>query len=248
VRRHRRAERLGRFITAPLDPAVRIPSPRLSQPRALSALSITAGAVRLPCMASLDAVPQLVTHDDAAPLLAPIEHPKRWVWRLAFAFMRRKFGKVMTPASVFSARMPLAFTSYYGKVGKLDKKLVLPRDTAELIREQVATLNGCAFCMDATKATVLQRSADAGAKLQELHRYGESEYFTEAERAALDYVSELTRTKAVDAATFAALRRHYSEREICDIVWLVASEHLFNLNNLALNIGSDGLCELLARP
>ena len=30
-------------------------------------------------------------------------------------------------------------------------------------------------------------------------------------------------------------------------MWLVASEHLANLTNLGLNVGSDGLCELRPR-
>lgn len=181
------------------------------------------------------------------PLLPPIERPKSLGWRIAFAFMRRKFGKVMTPASVWSVRMPLVFTTFYGKVGKLDKKLALPADTVLLIREQVATVNGCLFCMDASKAAALERSPDSEEKLAALHDYRVSARFSEAERAALDYVTELTRTKAVDEATFARLAAHYGEREICDIVWLVASEHLFNLNNIGLNIGSDGLCERLAK-
>lgn len=194
----------------------------------------------------MTALNALTTEAHSAPLLAPVERPKQVLWKLAFFFMRRKFGKVMTPASVFSARMPFAFTTYYGKVGKLDKKLTLSRDTAILIREQVAATNGCLFCMDATKYAALQRSAELAAKLEALHGYCTSELFSGAERAALDYVTELTATKLVDPETFAALTRHYGEREICDIVWLVASEHLFNLNNLGLNIGSDGLCQLLA--
>jgi hypothetical protein len=39
-----------------------------------------------------------------------------------------------------------------------------------------------------------------------------------------------------------------SEREICEIVWLVSSEHLYNINNIGLGIGSDGLCEIRSRP
>jgi hypothetical protein len=85
--------------------------------------------------------------------------------------MRRKFGKVMGPADVFSARMPLAFTTYYGNVGRLDKKLAL---TA-------------------------------------------SPHFSDAKRAALDYATDVTATKHVIEATFAAIERHFSEREICDI-------------------------------
>jgi alkylhydroperoxidase family enzyme len=175
------------------------------------------------------------------PLLAPIEHPKSPVWRIAFFFMRRKFGKVFGPAAVFSARMPLAFTSYYSKVGRLDKKLTIPEETALAIREQVATVNGCEFCQDATQANAL-RTENGAARFADLPHYRTSPHFTDAERAALDYVTEVTAARHVGKSTFAALRRHFSEREICDIVWLTASEHLFNVTNVALNIGSDGLC------
>jgi hypothetical protein len=50
--------------------------------------------------------------------------------------------------------------------------------------------------------------------------------------------------RAVSPGTFAELSRHYTEREICDIVWLVASEHVYNMTNIGLGIGSDGLCEM----
>ena len=41
-----------------------------------------------------------------------------------------------------------------------------------------------------------------------------------------------------------ALRSHYSEREICEIVWVVASEHVYNMTNIGLNIHSDMLCDI----
>jgi len=43
----------------------------------------------------------------------------------------------------------------------------------------------------------------------------------------------------VDQETFQRLAQHYSEREICEIVWLVASEHLYNMTNIGLNIHSE---------
>jgi hypothetical protein len=43
------------------------------------------------------------------------------------------------------------------------------------------------------------------------------------------------------------MARHYSEREICEIVWLVASEHLYNMTNIGLNIHSDMLCDITKR-
>ncbi len=62
--------------------------------------------------------------------------------------------------------------------------------------------------------------------------------------AALDYASELTRDKWVDPDTFDRMAGYYSEREICEIVYLVASEHLYNITNIGLNIHSDMICDI----
>ena len=40
------------------------------------------------------------------------------------------------------------------------------------------------------------------------------------------------------------MSRYYSEREICEIVWPVASEHVYNITNIGLNIHSDMLCDI----
>jgi len=161
-----------------------------------------------------------------SPYLAPIEKPRGLLLKLTYYFTRRMFGKVSTPIAVFSARMPTAFLTFYGKVSRLDNKLTLPRQTVVLIRERVASINGCQYCMDASRWYALS---------------------TDTERAALDYVSELVRIRSVSPGTFAELSRRYSEREICDIVWLIASEHVYNMTNIGLGIGSDGMCEQRAR-
>jgi len=64
----------------------------------------------------------------------------------------------------------------------------------------------------------------------------------------LDYVTQLTKEKKVDPETFARLARYFSEREICEIVWLVAGEHLYNITNIGLNIHSDMLCKIASKP
>jgi alkylhydroperoxidase family enzyme len=183
-----------------------------------------------------------------ATYLAPIEKPRSLVMRLLFFFTRRKFGKVLTPLAVFASRMPLAFGSFYGRVSKLDKKLELPSRTAVVIRQRVASINMCLFCMDASRWFATRESADNAARFDALDEYRTSPLFTDAERAAIDYATELTRDRHVEPETFERLRRYYSEREICEIVWLVASEHLYNVSNIGLNIESDGLCEVPPRP
>jgi hypothetical protein len=70
--------------------------------------------------------------------------------KLAYYFTARRFGKVLTPLKVHSARLPPAFGLFYAKIAKLDKKL-LPRATLLLIREQVARLNVCLFCIVASE-------------------------------------------------------------------------------------------------
>jgi len=176
--------------------------------------------------------------------LAPIEKPRGLIMKVVYFFARRQFGKVATPISVLAARMPVAFGSLYGKVSKLDKKLQVPSQTRVLVRERVASINTCEFCMDVGRWFAMRESPDNAARLDALEQYRTSPLFTDAERAALDYATELTTNRAVSPETFERLARHYSEREICEIVWLVASEHLYNVSNIGLNIGSDGFCEL----
>jgi alkylhydroperoxidase family enzyme len=174
--------------------------------------------------------------------LSPIEKPKGLMMKLVYAMMRRQFGKVLTPIKVFCARMPLAFGQFYGKISALDKKLQLPPETAMLIREQVARTNVCLFCIDAGRWCTIKAAMNE-AKFDALEQYGISPLFTDAERVALDYTTELTRNKKVNPSTFARVSSYYSERAICEIVWLVASEHFYNLTNIGLNIHSDMLCE-----
>jgi alkylhydroperoxidase family enzyme len=175
--------------------------------------------------------------------LPPIEQPQGLFMRLAYYFTRRQFGKVLTPLKVHSARLPPAFGLFYMKVGRLDKKLTLPAETVLLIRQQVARLNVCLFCMDISRWFTIKASMHE-AKFNALEHYRTSHLFTDAERAALDYVTELTKDKHVHPHTFARLSAHYSAREMCEIVWLIASEHLYNMTNIGLNIHADMLCDV----
>ena len=175
--------------------------------------------------------------------LPSIESPRGLTMKLAYSFTRWQLGKVLTPLKVHSARLPAAFGFFYAKIGRLDKKLQLPRETVLLIREQVARINVCLFCMDIGRSFTIKASMNQ-AKFDALAAYRTSPLFPDAERAALDYVTELTKDKKVNPDTFARMRGHYSERAICEIVWLVASEHLYNMTNIGLNIHSDMLCDL----
>jgi alkylhydroperoxidase family enzyme len=77
---------------------------------------------------------------------------------------------VLTPLKVVSARLPLAFGMFTGKLNKLDKKLQLPPETALLIREQVARINVCHFCIDIGRWAAIKESMNE-AKFDALEQY-----------------------------------------------------------------------------
>jgi alkylhydroperoxidase family enzyme len=118
----------------------------------------------------------------------------------------------------------------------------LPAETILLVRQQVARINICLFCIDIARSFAIKSSMDQ-VKFDALDEYQSSPLFSDSERALLDYVTELTRDKKVDSETFQRLRGFYSERAICEIVWIVATEHVYNMTNIGLNIHSDMLCD-----
>jgi alkylhydroperoxidase family enzyme len=183
------------------------------------------------------------TSDMDEPLLYPIDEPTDPEIKQAFENMKQYFGKVMTPARVFNSRLPSDFLQFYTQISTLDQKLELPKETAMLIRQQVARINVCLFCIDSNRAATIWASMNQ-AKFDALDAYQTNPLFSEAERAALDYVTTLTRDKRADQRIFERLLAHYSERQICEIVYLVASEHVYNMTNIGLNIHSDLLCNV----
>ena len=178
--------------------------------------------------------------------LPPLEKPPNPIMSFVYAMSRKQFGKVLTPLKVHSARLPAAFGMFYNKIGQLDKKLTLPAETRMLVREHVARINQCLFCIDIGRYFAIQASMNQ-AKFDALEAYRTNPAFSEAERALLDYVGELTRDKHVDPETFRRMAGFYSEREICEAVSLVATEHVYNMTDIRLNIHADMLCEVAPR-
>jgi alkylhydroperoxidase family enzyme len=175
------------------------------------------------------------------PFLAPVERPQSLIMRIVYAMTQKQFGKVLTPLKVWAVRLPPAFGSFVGKISQLDKKLVLPKDVQFLVRQRVAQINTCSFCIDIGRFFAMKEHV-AEEKMAALEQYDQNPLFSERERAALDYVTEITRDKHVSAGAIARLKANFSEREICEIAWLVAGEHVYNTINIGLNIHSDMLC------
>lgn len=107
-------------------------------------------------------------------------------------------------------------------------------------------LNGCGFCADVGRAMATYRGMTIET-LDAVPAWRTRAPFSERERAALAYVEEATRTRRVADDTFAALRRHFHDRQIVALTWLSAVANDFNLLNGPLGIGSDGPCAIAER-
>jgi alkylhydroperoxidase family enzyme len=176
--------------------------------------------------------------------LAPIENPSGLLMKFAFWLTRKKYGKVMTPMKVISARLPASFGMYIQKLETLEQKYRLPKYLAVLVRTHVAQLNTCKFCIDFGKMEAINRFPDQQEKFFNVSSFRTSNLFTAAEKAALNFAEELTVNKKISDETFAEAQKHFSERELVEIAWAVTREHIYNIMNLAFDIESDGYCQI----
>jgi alkylhydroperoxidase family enzyme len=178
--------------------------------------------------------------------LQAIERPKGLMMKLAYAYSKRQFGKVLTPLKLVMSRMPLAFSFWNAKIHKLEKLLKLDPQLVLMLRIKVAQLNTCTFCMDIGKAFAVKSFGDTR-KFYELEDFEGSPLYTEAEKAALRFATELTVHHKIPDSVYKAAAQHFRDRELIEITWVVGSEHVYNITSIAFNIESDNLCALPAR-
>jgi AhpD family alkylhydroperoxidase len=121
-----------------------------------------------------------------------------------------------TPKSLF------ALEKYIATCG-LDHKLI------HLLKMRASQINGCAYCLD-------MHSKDARAlgeteqRLYELNAWRETPFYTDLERAALEWTESLTLVSQthVPDETYEAVKEHFSEKEIVDLSIIVGLINLWN--------------------
>ena len=98
-------------------------------------------------------------------------------------------------------------------------------------------LNGCAFCIDMH----WRRLRDAGEPEQRLYAlaaWREQVGFSPAERAALAWAESVTAvaTSGVPDAAFEDVARHFSQKEVADLTYVVAVINAWNRLCVAFRI------------
>jgi len=103
-----------------------------------------------------------------------------------------------------------------------------------LIKVRASQINGCAFCIGMHTDEAI-RDGEKPERLFLLDAWDESSLFNERERAALEWVEEITHISEGHARkeAFDALKPHFSEDEI---VWLTLAATMINTwNRIAIS-------------
>ena len=121
----------------------------------------------------------------------------------------------------------LAIERYLATSG-IDPKLL------HLLKLRASQINGCAYCID-----MHSKDARAGGeteqRLYELNAWRETPFYTDRERAALEWTESLTlisQTHAPDDI-YERLRAQFSEKEIVDLTYAIAMINSWNRLTIA---------------
>jgi AhpD family alkylhydroperoxidase len=116
----------------------------------------------------------------------------------------------------------LAIERYLAGSG-IDPKLL------HLIKLRASQINGCAFCIDMHSKDA-RAAGETEQRLYELNAWRETPFYSEHERAALEWTEALTlisQTHAPDDV-FERVSAHFSEKEIVDLTYAIANINTWN--------------------
>ena len=99
----------------------------------------------------------------------------------------------------------------------------------ELVKTRASQINGCAFCLDMHTKDARARG-ETEQRLYTLSAWRETPFFTERERAALEWTEAITRVADthVPEELYEAVRKHFTEKELVDITLAVVAINGWN--------------------
>jgi AhpD family alkylhydroperoxidase len=105
----------------------------------------------------------------------------------------------------------------------------LEKSLAELVRLRASQINGCAFCVD-MHATEARKDGETHRRLDAVVVWRETPFFTERERAALEWTEAVTLVSQdhVPDAVWEAVKPQFSDAEMVDLTLLVSAINSWN--------------------
>jgi AhpD family alkylhydroperoxidase len=138
-------------------------------------------------------------------------------------------ARMKNPAMV----LPDAMTGISALI-KAARSTGVPAVTLELVHLRASQINGCSACVD-SGARGAKKNGETDERLFAVAAWRETNYFTDAERAALALAEAATRLPdrpdAVPDEIWADAAKHFNEQELAAIVLWIATTNFFNRLN-----------------
>jgi len=105
----------------------------------------------------------------------------------------------------------------------------IEKPLADLVRLRASQINGCAFCVDMHSADARKAGEDER-RLATVTVWRETPFFTERERAALEWTESLTNVAQshVPDDVWGRVQPHFTPEEIVDLTLLVGAINSWN--------------------
>jgi len=99
----------------------------------------------------------------------------------------------------------------------------------ELVRTRASQINGCAYCLDMHTKDA-RTAGETEQRLYALSTWRETPFFTDRERAALEWTEAVTQISSnhVSDALYERVRQYFSEKELVDLTMAVIAINGWN--------------------
>lgn len=143
----------------------------------------------------------------------------------------------MSPRIDYAKVAPGALRAMYGLEKYLAESSIDPA-LCELVKLRASQINGCAYCIDMHTKDARARG-ETEQRLYGLVAWREAPYYTERERAALEWTEALTSIAEnhVPDELYEQTRRQFSEQEIVDLTLAVVTINAWN--RIAISFRSE---------
>ena len=135
----------------------------------------------------------------------------------------------MTPRLDIFAAAPDAVKTLYGLEAYLKHKSGLEPSLLELVKMRTSQINGCAYCLDMHSKDA-RAAGETEQRLYGLDAWREAPYYTDRERAALEWTEALTlisETHAPDDVYMSA-RAQFTEAELVNLTLAITAINAWN--------------------
>ncbi len=125
----------------------------------------------------------------------------------------------------------------YAAMGGLEKYLHgcgLEEALIHMVKLRASQLNGCAFCLDMHWKDLVSLGENEQ-RLYSLDAWRECPYYTDRERAALEWTEAVTLVTDghVDDAVYESVSPHFTEKELADLTFAIATINAWNRLSIA---------------